>query len=123
MKNKIIISILLILIGVVVFAQQSEGSNNETNVVQKSNSSSVQFFTFTALACVLGLGFAATGCALGQGIAISKALEGISRQPEASGKIQTVLLIGLAFIESVVIYVLVVVLILLFANPFIQYLK
>jgi F-type H+-transporting ATPase subunit c len=122
MKNKIILSIFLIFIGVMIFAQNAESNNNETNTVQKSDSGTAQFFTFTALACVLGLGLAATGCALGQGIAISKALEGISRQPEASGKIQTVLLIGLAFIESVVIYVLVVVLILLFANPFIQYL-
>lgn len=123
MKNKIIISIIMLFMCFMAFTQHSEGDNNETNAIQNGNSGSVQFFTYTALACVLGLGIAATGCALGQGMAISKAVEGISRQPEASGKIQTVLLIGLAFIESVVIYVLVVALILLFANPFIQYLK
>ena len=53
-----------------------------------------------------------------QGNAISKAMEGISRQPEASGSINGTLIIGLAFIESIAIYVLVISLIILFANPF-----
>lgn len=56
--------------------------------------------------------------AVNQGRAIVKAVEGISRQPEASGPITTNLIIGLAFIESLSIYVLVVVLLLIFANPF-----
>ncbi len=53
-----------------------------------------------------------------QGNALAKAMEGISRQPEASGAINGTLIIGLAFIESIAIYVLVVALIILFANPF-----
>ncbi len=53
-----------------------------------------------------------------QGNALAKAMEGISRQPEASGAINGTLIIGLAFIESIAIYVLVVSLIILFANPF-----
>ncbi len=55
--------------------------------------------------------------ALAQGIALSKAMEGISRQPEATGPITTTLIIGLAFIESLTIYVLVISIIILFANP------
>ncbi len=53
-----------------------------------------------------------------QGNALGKAMEGISRQPEASGAINGTLIIGLAFIESIAIYVLVISIILLFANPF-----
>ncbi|HCC69236.1 MAG TPA: ATP synthase F0 subunit C, partial [Nitrospiraceae bacterium] len=49
---------------------------------------------------------------------VSKACEGIARNPGASGKIMTTLIIGLALIESLAIYTLVVVLIILFANPF-----
>ena len=56
--------------------------------------------------------------AYGQGVALAKAMEGISRQPDASGSINGTLIIGLAFIESIAIYVLVVALIILFANPF-----
>jgi F-type H+-transporting ATPase subunit c len=79
------------------------------------------FFVACALAAALGLGLAALGGGLGQGIAISKAVEGIARQPEASGPITTALIIGISFIESLTIYALVVALILLFANPFANY--
>lgn len=79
------------------------------------------FFVACALAAALGLGLAALGGGLGQGIAVSKAVEGIARQPEASGPIQTAMIIGISFIESLTIYALVVALILLFANPFLSY--
>ena len=59
-----------------------------------------------ALAVGLGLPIAAFGGALAQGRAASAALEGMARQPEASGKIQTAMIIGLALIESLVIYAL-----------------
>lgn len=55
---------------------------------------------------------------IAQGIAVNSAMQGISRQPEAAGTIGTNLIIGLAFIESLTIYALVVALLLLFANPF-----
>lgn len=56
--------------------------------------------------------------AFAQGWSLSKAMEGISRQPEASGSITGTLIIGLAFIESIAIYVLAISIIILFANPF-----
>jgi len=49
---------------------------------------------------------AAFAGALGQAKAIAAGLEGIARQPEAAGRIQTLLIIGLAFIESLTIYAL-----------------
>jgi F-type H+-transporting ATPase subunit c len=70
------------------------------------------------VALILAIGFgvpiAAIGGALGQGKAAGSALEGIARQPEAAGKIQTAMIIGLALIESLVIYALLISLILLF---------
>jgi len=59
-----------------------------------------------ALAIGLGLPLAAFGGALGQGRAAAAALEGIARQPEAAGRIQTAMIIALALIESLVIYAL-----------------
>ncbi len=82
---------------------------------------STWFFVACVSAAALGLGLAALGGGLGQGIAVSKAVEGIARQPEASGPIQTAMIIGISFIESLTIYALVVALILLFANPFLSY--
>ena len=68
---------------------------------------SVNFYLgMLALAVGLGLPIAAFGGALGQGRAAGAALEGIARQPEAAGRIQTAMIIALALIESLVIYAL-----------------
>jgi F-type H+-transporting ATPase subunit c len=60
--------------------------------------------------------------ALAMGRAIVQALDALSRQPEAEKAITRTLFIGLAMIESLAIYVLVIVLIILFRNPLLQYL-
>ncbi|MFQ3549369.1 MAG: ATP synthase F0 subunit C [Armatimonadota bacterium] len=76
----------------------------------------MEMIYFAALALAIGLGvpIAVIGGGIGQGKAAASAVEAIARQPEASGKIQTALIIGLALIESLVIYSLLVSLILLF---------
>ena len=56
------------------------------------------------LAAALAIGLSAIGGALGQGRAASAALEGIARNPQASGKIFVPMIVGLALIESLVIY-------------------
>ena len=71
-----------------------------------------------ALAIALGVMFPA----LAMGRAITQALESIARQPEAEKAITRTLFIGLAMIESLAIYVLVIVLIILFRNPLLEYL-
>jgi F-type H+-transporting ATPase subunit c len=86
-------------------------------LAQTPGAQTAPFFTGTEIAAVMGMAIAAFGCALAQGNAIARAMEGIARQPEAAGKIQGPLLIGLGFIESLAIYVLVIALILIFANP------
>lgn len=71
-----------------------------------------------ALAVAIGVIFPA----LAMGRAISQALDALARQPEAEKAITRTLFIGLAMIESLAIYVLVVVLIILFRNPLLEYL-
>ena len=68
--------------------------------------------------CAIGMAVAAA-CGIGQGLGLKSACEGIARNPDAAGKIQVSLILGLAFVESLAIYSLVVNLIILFANPFI----
>ena len=58
------------------------------------------------------------GRASAQGKAVDSALDAIARQPDASDRISRTLFVGLAMIESLAIYCLVIALILLFANPF-----
>lgn len=83
-----------------------------------SGSGKVWFFVSVAIASAFGMAIAATGTGLAQSNAIRGAVEGIARNPAASGKILTTMLIGIAMIESLAIYALVIALILLFANPF-----
>ncbi|GHU50644.1 ATP synthase subunit c [Clostridia bacterium] len=82
----------------------------------------------TPLAFVLGLsalgaGFtmvAAIGIGLGQGFAAGKAVEGVARQPEARGDILSTMLVGQAVAETTGIFALIIAMVLLFANPFID---
>jgi F-type H+-transporting ATPase subunit c len=80
--------------------------------------SNILYYALAAIAAGIGVGVAALGCAVGQGLGTAKACEGIARNPGAAGKITTSLIIGLAMIESLTIYALVVALIILFWNPF-----
>jgi F-type H+-transporting ATPase subunit c len=61
-----------------------------------------------ALAAGLGIAIAAFGGAIGQSRGVASALDGIARNPAASGKITTPMIIGLAMIESLVIYSLLI---------------
>ena len=65
----------------------------------------------------IALGLAALGCGIGQGLGVRGACEGTARNPEAGNKITVTLILGLAIIEALAIYALVINLIVLYANP------
>ena len=67
-----------------------------------------------AMAAAVCVGLAAAAGAIGMGWAISKTSESISRQPEAEGKIRTTLMLGLVFIETAIIYALIVAILIIF---------
>ena len=69
---------------------------------------------YLVLAVGLGMGIASAGGAIGQGRGMASAMEGIARNPSVYGKLVTAMLIGLAMIESLVIYTLVIELLLFF---------
>ncbi len=103
----VLLNCLIMILGAgVVFAAES------------ASGSTSQIISFIALATAIGMGLAAFGCGIGMGLGLRAACEGTARNPDASGKITVTMLIGLAMIESLAIYTLVVDLILLFANPY-----
>ena len=67
-----------------------------------------------ALGAGIAIGLAACGGAIGMGSSVGKSVEGISRQPEVEGKIRTTLMLGLVFIETAIIYALLVVILIIF---------
>jgi F-type H+-transporting ATPase subunit c len=109
MRSKLtgIVMGLLTVVGSETFAWAAAGPASEQT-----------FFWVTVLTGGFAMALASAMAALAQARAISAALDGMARQPNAAGRIQTALIIGLAFIESLAIYVLLIALILLFANPF-----
>ena len=68
----------------------------------------------SAKAIASGIAVAAAGGAIGMGMAIAKSAEGIARQPEAEGKIRTTMMLGLVFLETAIIYALLVVILIIF---------
>jgi F-type H+-transporting ATPase subunit c len=70
------------------------------------------------LGAALAIAIGSIGPALGQGRAVAAAMDAIARQPEAAGTVSRTLFVGLAMIETMAIYCLVVALLLLFANPY-----
>jgi F-type H+-transporting ATPase subunit c len=80
------------------------------------------FTLVSTVAAVVGIAVGVLLPAFAMGRAISSALEALARQPEAERSIMRTLFIGLAMIESLAIYVLVIVLIVLFRNPLLEYL-
>ena len=77
----------------------------------------LEFFIACVFAAGFGIAIAASFCGIAQGLGLRAAVEGIARNPESSGKVTVTMLIGLALIESLCIYTLVVALILIFAHP------
>lgn len=64
----------------------------------------------------LAIGLAALGTGVGMGYAIRGTQEGVARNPTVGGRLQTIMLIGLAFIETLALYALLVAIILLFVK-------
>ncbi len=107
-KTSFGILVMLMILGSASFALADEGT------VQAAG---LWIFFGIAIASGIGIGLAAFGTGIGMGNAISSGLLGTARNPEAGGKIMTTMIIGLALIESLCIYALVIAFILVFKIP------
>ena len=92
-----LLALLVVAVASVAFAEEGAAAAAGGNVK-----------TFIALAAGFGIAIASFGGALGQGRAIAAGLEGIARNPSAQNKIFIPMIVGLALIESLVIYTLVI---------------
>jgi F-type H+-transporting ATPase subunit c len=79
-----------------------------TAFAQDAGSNEFDATSWKAIAAALAISVAAFGGALGQGRTAAAALDGIARNPNASGKIFVPMILGLALIESLVIYAFVI---------------
>jgi len=73
----------------------------------------------SVIGAAIAVSFGALAPAWGEGRALAAAMDAIARQPESAGTISRTLFVGLAMIETMAIYCLVIALLLLYANPFV----
>ena len=90
-------------------ASAPEGDTAAVSETQADNTTGMK-----ALAAAVAIGIAAAGGAVAMGLATGKSAESVSRQPEAEGKIRTMMMLGLVFIETAIIYALLVVILIIF---------
>lgn len=95
-------------------ATDTSASGTQTSSAAAPSSADTSSTGSKAMAAAIAVGLAAAAGAIGMGIAVAKSAEGISRQPEADGKIRTQLMLGLVFIETAIIYALIVAILIIF---------
>lgn len=105
---------ICVFAGITAFAADSKDTAADSASVTSSETSEDTSTGTKAMAAALCVGLAAAAGAVGMALAISKSAEGISRQPEAEGKIRTTLMLGLVFIETAIIYALIVAILIIF---------
>ena len=107
--------ILLLAIAIPVLAaapaEATEVAATAEEVVEQADSG---LLSNKAWAAAIVVGLAAAAGAIGMAWAISKSVDGIARQPEAEGSIRTTLMLGLVFVETAIIYALVVAILIIF---------
>ncbi len=114
--------IALLATGLLVFALAESDANEpapETGIAtvatqEMEAAESADSTGSKAIAAAIAIGAAGAAGAIAMGIAIAKSSEGISRQPEAAEKIRTSLMLGLVFIETAIIYALIVAILIIF---------
>ena len=99
-KSAVTILVCILILGMASFAMAADDST--------ARAAGLWTFFGIAVACGFGIGIAALGTGLAMGYAINGALQGTARNPEASGKILTLMIVGLALIESLCIYALLI---------------
>lgn len=124
MKNTRIKILIVLTLAVIIFcfampvfaetaSSAAQPDSQQTAAIQDSQNEA-SLSGSKAIAAGIAITFAAGLGALGMGVATGKCAEGISRQPEAENKIRTTFMLGLVFIETAIIYALLVVILIIF---------
>ncbi|MCC8078796.1 MAG: ATP synthase F0 subunit C [Oscillospiraceae bacterium] len=109
-----ILAVSLFAVPVLAAGEQQPIPTGAPETVNAETEESDNSTGLLAIAAGLAISFPAMGGAIGMGIATGKSAEGIARQPEAEGKIRTTMMLGLVFIETCVIYALIITILIIF---------
>ena len=104
----LLIALFVLSVPALAAADSNAAAPAETEQTVEEGSNENDVTSAKATGAGLMIGIACLGGALAMGIAVGKSSEAIARQPEANGQIRTTMMMGLVFIETVIIYALIV---------------
>jgi F-type H+-transporting ATPase subunit c len=110
----LLLGALMAVLALPAFAADTQTTDSDDDAVVAEEQTQQDATGAKAIACAIAVGLAAAGGAIGMGMTVAKSADGISRQPEAEGKIRTSMMLGLVFIETAIIYALLVVILIIF---------
>jgi F-type H+-transporting ATPase subunit c len=114
----VVVLLVLLLSAAAAFASEEAPAEKTKDAPATGITETVaKGYSWMLVAAVLGMAFAAAGAAVAQAVTANAALQGIARQPEASGKLLVPTILTIVFIETLAIYTLVVALLMIFVNP------
>lgn len=105
---------ILFALALPIFAAENAAPAAEETAAAAAEESGDKSASAKAIAAAVCVGIVATAGAISMAMAISKTNDGISRQPEAAGPLRTSLMLGLVFIETAIIYALIVAILIIF---------
>lgn len=114
---KKVISVLMILAMMVLFASMASVNvfaEAAEEVVTEATADEGGVLSAKAIAAAVTIAVVGAAGAVGMAWAIAKSAEGMARQPEAAGKINSAMMLGLVFIETAIIYALIVAILIIF---------
>ena len=117
--NKVVVKIIAVLmlvlvVGAIAAPHPVLASNDAEQVAVAAMSDEASNIHSKAYAAAICIAVVAAAGAISMGLVIWKTVEGIARQPEAEGKIRTAMMLGLVFVETAIIYALIVAILIVF---------
>ena len=112
----LVMLMLTFAVAVPAFAAEGDDAQSAATVSAEAAEAEAEGMTTSgkAYACAIAVGIAAAGGAVAMGSLGAKSSESIARQPEAEGKIRTSMMLTLVFIETAIIYALLVAILIIF---------
>ncbi len=112
LKRIAAVALLIFMIGMIFAPQKSFAAEETTAVTAVTDENSL--LSSKAWASGIMIAIAAGAGAIAMGFVIAKCAESIAKQPEAEGKIRTTMMLGLVFVETAIIYALIVAILIIF---------
>ena len=112
----LLMTVFLAMMTVSVSAAEAEPTQTGESVVavEDTEANENDVLSMKAIAAAIVVGFVGAAGAIGMAMAISKSAESMARQPEMAGKINSTMMLGIVFIETAIIYALIVAILIIF---------